>query len=133
MPVATPSAVVRIAMAVGLIGMGTFHFVPAGTKGMAAMIPPRLRGRGLLSPVSLVRFTGACEVAGALGLLVPRTRVVAGTALIVFFGAVFPANAHAAKDPDRFGPVAVAFWPRLAMQVGLGTLTAFAAFPSGHR
>lgn len=123
------AATVRTTMAAGLIGMGTFHFVPAGTRGMAAMIPPRLRGRGPLSPVSLVRITGACEVAGALGLLNPRTRVAAGTALIVFFAAVFPANAYAAKDPERFGPVAIPFWPRLAAQVALAGLAAFAAFP----
>lgn len=131
--VPSSTSVVRAGMAVGLAGMGTFHFVPAGTRGMAAMIPPRLRGRGLLSPVSLVRFTGVCEVAGALGLLNPRTRVAAGIALIAFFAAVFPANAYAAKDPQRFGPVAVAFWPRLGMQVALGAVTAFAAFPRDRR
>ncbi|WP_375399357.1 hypothetical protein [uncultured Amnibacterium sp.] len=126
------AARVRATMAAGLVGMGTFHFVPAGTRGMAAMIPPRLRGRGLLSPVSLVRITGVCEIAGAIGLLNSRTRVAAGTALIVFFAAVFPANAYAAKDPERFGPVAIAFWPRLAAQVALAGLAAFAAFPFGR-
>lgn len=123
------ASTVRTAMAVGLVGMGTFHFVPAGTRGMAAMIPPRMRGRSLASPESLVRVTGACEVAGALGLLNPRTRVAAGAALIVFFAAVFPANVYAAKHPERFGAVAVAFWPRLAGQVVLAGLTAFGAFP----
>ena len=87
------------------------------------------RGRGPLSPVSLVRITGACEVAGALGLLNPRTRPTAGAALLIFLAAVFPANAYAAKDPQRFGPVAVAFWPRLAIQALLAGLVAFAAFP----
>jgi hypothetical protein len=45
---------------------------------MSRMIPPRLRGRGLLSPGNLVRFTGLCEIAGGIGLLVPATRGRAG-------------------------------------------------------
>ena len=123
------ASVVRGSLAIGLAGMGAFHFVPSGTRGMAAMIPPALRGRGPLSPVSLVRFTGACEVAGALGLLNPRTRPTAGAALLVFLATVFPANAYAAKDPQRFGPVAVPFWPRLALQALLAGLVAVAACP----
>ena len=126
------AVVVRSALAAGLVGMGAFHFVPGGTRGMAAMIPPRLTGRGLLSPASLVRITGACEIAGALGLLHPRTRPAAGAALIVFLAAVFPANAYAARDPERFGAVAIPFWPRLAGQVVLAGLAAFAAFPFGR-
>ena len=129
----SPAAAVRGVMSTALIGMGTMHVVPRMTRRMAAIIPPRLRGRGLLSPKSLVIYSGACEIAGALGLLHPRTRVAAGSALIVFYAAVFPANAYAAKHPERFGAVAVPFWPRLAGQVALIGLTAFAAFPRARR
>jgi uncharacterized membrane protein len=93
------------------------------------MIPPRLRGRGLLSPNSLVRFTGLCEIAGGIGLLLPPTRVAAAVALAVFLVAVFPANAFAAKHPDTFGRAAIPFWPRLAGQVALiAVLLAIAVF-----
>ncbi|MDH2443221.1 hypothetical protein QDR37_04590 [Amnibacterium sp. CER49] len=95
---------------------------------MAAMIPPSFRGRGITSPASLVAFTGACELAGAAGLLVPRTRRLAGGCLLVFLAAVFPANAHAAAHPERFGAVAVPLGRRLAAQALLGVLTALAAF-----
>ena len=123
----SPSAVARVLVAVPLLGMGTLHFVPSAARSMSAMVPPSLRDRPL-SAKQLVRFTGACEIAGAAGLLVPPTRRAAGAALVLFFAAVFPANAYAAKDPDRFGPVAIPFWPRLAGQVAIAALTAYAAF-----
>jgi uncharacterized membrane protein len=118
----------RALLATALTGMGALHFTPSGRRGMAAMIPPRLRGRGTLSPEALVLVSGACELAGAGGLLVPATRRAAGAALLVFFAAVFPANAYAAQDPARFGAIAVPLWPRLSAQVALGALTAYAAF-----
>jgi uncharacterized membrane protein len=125
-----PRIVARTALATGLAGMGTLHFVPSAGRGMAAMIPPVLRDRPL-SARALVRLTGVCELAGAAGLAIPATRRLAGAALVLFYVAVFPANAYAAKDPQRFGPTAVPFWPRLAGQVGLAALTAYAA--SGGR
>jgi uncharacterized membrane protein len=40
-------------------------------------------------PQAVVCFTGVCELAGALGLLVPSLRLAAGIALIAFFVLVF--------------------------------------------
>ena len=122
-----PVAVVRIGLAAALTGMGTLHFVPSTAHGMAAMVPPGFRDRPL-SARGLVALTGACVLAGAAGLLHPATRRPAGAALLVFLAAVFPANAYAARHPDRFGAIAVPFWPRLAGQVGMAALTAWAAF-----
>lgn len=117
------------ALALTFIGMGVTHFVPAPARGMARMIPPGMRGRGLFSPQSLVAFTGLCEIAGGIGLLVPPLRVAAAIALVVFLIAVFPANAYAAKHPDTFGRAAIPFWPRLAGQVVLiAVLLAIAVF-----
>jgi uncharacterized membrane protein len=42
---------------------------------------------------------------------------------------VFPANAYAARDPERFGRVAVPFWPRLGIQLVLIALVVLAAWP----
>ncbi|RIX28991.1 hypothetical protein D1781_15010 [Amnibacterium setariae] len=109
-----------------LSGMGALHFAPRSARTMAAIVPPRLRDRPL-SAERLVQLTGVCELAGAAGLVLPRTRPAAAVALIAFYVAVFPANAYAARHPERFGPVAVPFWPRLAGQVGIAALTAFAA------
>jgi uncharacterized membrane protein len=40
--------------------------------------------------------TGILEMAGAIGLLVPRFSRLAGTCLLLFLIAVFPANVYAA-------------------------------------
>ena len=125
MPVA--QLVVTIALAVVFIGMGVNHFRPKPARIMAKMIPPFLRRDGLFSPIHLVYLTGVCEIAGGIGLLIPAVRPVAAIALIVFLIAVFPANAYAARHPDRFGRAAIPFWPRLLAQVALIALLAFVA------
>ena len=119
--------IVRIVIAVVFIGMGINHFVPKSARVMAKMIPPALRREGLFSPVNLVYLTGACEIAGGIGLLVPQTRLAAGIALVVFLAAVFPANAYAAANRERFGTLAIPFWPRLAGQLVLAALIIWVA------
>lgn len=116
--------VVTIALAAVFMFMGVTHFIPASARTMAAMIPPRMR---VVSARLLVQFTGLCEIAGGIGLLVPPLRVAAAIALIVFLIAVFPANAYAAGQPEKFGRVAVPFWPRLAAQLALIGLLVFVA------
>lgn len=125
----TAQLVLRIALAAVFILMGVLHFVPKVARGMRAMIPPPLRRPGW--PAALVALTGVCELLGAVGLLVPwdGVRLAAGICLIVFLGAVFPANAYAARDPRRFGRMAIPFWPRLALQVLLAVLVGLAAWP----
>ena len=109
--------VLRGIVALAFIAMGINHFRPRAARGMARMIPPRLRREGILKPINLVYFTGACEVLGGVGILLPWTRLAAGIALAVFLVVVFPANAYAARNPDRFGRLAIPFWPRLIAQV----------------
>lgn len=111
--------VLRIVLAVVFIGAGISHFAPAVQRTMAAMIPPRLRMRGVLSPRNLVIFTGLCEIAGGIGLLIEATRVTSGVALAVFLVAVFPANAYAAGQKERFGAAAMPLVPRLIGQLVL--------------
>lgn len=123
--------VLRILLAAALLVMGVNHFLPKPRRGMRAMIPPALRRAGLPSPAFLVAFTGVCELAGAVGLLTPWPvlRLVTGIALAVFFVAVFPANAYAAAHRDRFGAVAVPFWPRLIAQAFLIAMVLFSTIP----
>lgn len=109
--------VLRAVVAVVFVFAGISHFAPSVQRTMSAMIPPRLRFRGLLSPRNLVIITGVCEIAGGIGLLLESTRVTSGVALAVFLVAVFPANAYAARHKDRFGAVAIPLIPRLIGQV----------------
>ena len=62
------------AIAVGLAAMfvltGVAHFVPPLRGSLIAIVPPRLPAPGLL-----VSITGVLEFLGAVGLLVPATRI----------------------------------------------------------
>ena len=82
--------VLRVVLAGAFIFMGVMHFRPAAQRTMAKIIPPRLRFTGLANPRNLVIFTGVCEIAGGIGLLVPPTSVAAAIALAVFLVAGFP-------------------------------------------
>src|SRR5262249_60138174 len=57
------------------------------------MVPPTFS-----RPDLLVTITGACEVTGAAGLLIPGLASVTAIALAVLLIAVFPANARAARE-----------------------------------
>ncbi len=46
----------------------------------------------------IVFVTGICEIAGALGLVFPPTRRLAGIALAAYLVAVLPANVEIARD-----------------------------------
>lgn len=116
--------VITIALAAAFVFMGVAHFVPASARTMAAMIPQRMR---FVSARRLVQFTGLCEIAGGIGLLIPVLHLAAAIALIVFLIAVFPANAYAAQHPEKFGRAAIPFWPRLLAQLGLIGLLVFVA------
>ena len=127
MSIEAVSLVVRLILAAAFVAMGVLHFVPSAARGMAAIIPPPLRGSDPRTPRRLVALTGVCEVAGGVGLLVPPFQTLAGILLAVFLVAVFPANAFAARHPERFGRLAIPFWPRLIGQAVLIALCLGAA------
>jgi uncharacterized membrane protein len=87
------------AIAVGLAAMfvltGVAHFAPPLRASLIAIVPPRLPEPGLL-----VSFTGVLELLGAVGLLVPATRIVAAFCLMLLMLAMFPANIYAARMPN---------------------------------
>lgn len=49
-------------------------------------------------PLQIVLLTGAAEIAGAIGLTIPRLRKWAGIGLAIYAVAVFPANIKHAVD-----------------------------------
>jgi uncharacterized membrane protein len=71
------------------------------------------------APYKVILFTGACEVAGAIGLVVPRTRWLAGLMLALYAVAVFPVNIkHAIYGPAIAGIPNMWYYhgPRLLLQ-----------------
>jgi uncharacterized membrane protein len=87
------------AIAVGLAAMflltGFAHFAQPLRRDLIAIVPPRLPAPGLF-----VTATGVLELLGAVGLLVPVTRVAAAVCLLVLMLAMFPANVYASRMPD---------------------------------
>lgn len=87
------------AIAVGLAAMfvvtGVAHFAPPLRGQLIAIVPPALPAPGLL-----VSVTGVLELLGAVGLLLPATRVAAAVCLLLLMLAMFPANIYAARMPD---------------------------------
>lgn len=79
------------------------------------MIPP-----GLPWPDALNYFSGAAEMLGAIGVLVPATRRWAGWGLVALLVAVFPANLYVALEGRMpgtdFSPLTL--WLRLPFQAG---------------
>jgi uncharacterized membrane protein len=109
---ATWVASARWALAVMFLFTGVAHFTKP-KYGMAAMVP-----KAFPNPMAMVYFTGVCELAGAIGLLLPRVRVFAGLCLIALLIAMFPANVKAAKERLLVaGKPATPLWLRLPMQL----------------
>ncbi|MFP2963909.1 DoxX family membrane protein [Myxococcus sp. 1LA] len=110
---ATPESRAAVAAGLFFIGAGVMHFVMPARY--AAMIPPQLP-----SPDLWVFLSGVAEVAGGLGLLLPRARRLAAVGLIALLLAILPANIHEAQAntaahvlpfPDWY------FWLRIPFQL----------------
>ncbi|MBA6287367.1 DoxX family protein [Colwellia sp. MB3u-4] len=66
----------------------------------------------------LVLISGVFEVLGAIGLLVPKTRLLAGYGLIALIVTVYPANINMALQPEKYHDISVFFlYLRLPMQL----------------
>jgi uncharacterized membrane protein len=104
------------AIAVGLAAMfvltGFAHFAPPLRADLIAIVPPRLPAPGYL-----VTITGLLELLGAVGLLVPATRVAAAVCLQVLMLAMFPANVYASRMPDPPKSMTTQLPLRTAMEV----------------
>ena len=90
---------------------GTAHFV---SMDFFISIMPKYIGYHK----ELVIVTGIFEILGAIGVLVPRTRILAGYGLILLSIAVFPANIHMALHPEKFPGISqILLYIRLPLQL----------------
>jgi uncharacterized membrane protein len=91
---------------------GSTHF-SAMKHDYAAMLPSPLSGN-----LGIIYLTGVLEIAGALGLLVSRTRRLAGICLVLYLVAVFPGNVYAAVNEVPFrGEPPTPLWLRTPIQL----------------
>jgi uncharacterized membrane protein len=102
----------RGALVIMFLFTGFSHF--SGLKhDFAAMIPAPLP-----NDLWVIYLTGAFEIAGAVGLLIPRTRRLAGICLVLLLVALFPANVNATINEIPLGGNApTPLWVRAPMQL----------------
>ncbi len=86
----------RISLCVLLIFTGTAHFYK--TQEIAMMLPGYLPYKA-----EIIYVTGVFELMGAIGILIPRVRRLAGICLILMFVGFLPANVYAAYEHVDFG------------------------------
>ena len=97
------------------IAAGILHFV--ATRRYTAILPNYLPAHR-----DLVLISGAAEIAGGLGILVPIPPIQRSAAwgLIALLIAVMPANINMAAHHDKFPSIpAWALWARLPLQIPL--------------
>ncbi len=97
------------------IGAGVLHF--ASTDTFAKVVPPFIPKHRLV-----VYLSGVAEIAGGLGLLVPKRRRMAGFGLAALLTAVFPANVYMATNNVQVTRQPVPhwmLWARLPLQAVL--------------
>jgi len=100
----------RYSLAALFVGTGAYHFANPGFY--VRIMPPYLSRH-----YELVLLSGALEILGGVGLLVPRARRTAAWGLIALLIAVFPANVYMATNAHLFPEVPDAvLWARLPFQ-----------------
>ncbi|GGA58851.1 DoxX family protein [Sphingomonas psychrolutea] len=112
MPLTPTRQTLRVLLAAAYLLAGALHVLkPAPFLGiMPAWVP--------YAP-QVILITGLCEVAGAIGLFVPRLRWWAGMGLAAYAVCVYPANVKHALDYLTHGTGGLSLWyhiPRLAFQ-----------------
>ena len=114
---------VRLLLSLIFLTSGVFHFLTPEPflKIMPAALPAKLL---------LVQISGACELAGAVGLQIPRLRIAAAWGLFALLIAVFPANINQAVNQIQLsdtpilamGEVATSYYLRMRVDDKPGVL-----------
>jgi uncharacterized membrane protein len=91
---------------------GVLHFLKPAAY--LKIVPPYVPWH-----LAMVYVSGAAEIAGGIGLLIPPVRRSAAFGLVALLIAVFPANVFMATTPAEAGAAslpAAALWGRLLLQ-----------------
>jgi uncharacterized membrane protein len=103
----------RAFMAALYVTAGAGHFIL--TRAYVRIMPDYVPAHR-----ELVLLSGAAEIAGGIGLLIPQTRRAAAWGIVLLLIAVFPANLSMVQHPDRFPDVPLwVSWLRLPLQLAL--------------
>ena len=106
----------RVALSVMLVFTAVAHF--AFSKGMAMMLPEFIPYK-----TETVYLTGIIEIAAAIGIFIPKFRVIIAWLLIGFFILILPANIYSAVKHVNYqkgtfdGNGLTYLWFRIPLQV----------------
>ena len=115
----------RYALALMFLFTSAAHFTKM-KHDLARMVPQKFP-----RPLALVYFTGVCEILGAVGILLPAIRSLAGACLILLLLVIFPANWKAAREGIPLaGKRPTPLWLRAPMQVLFLVLTWWVTQPT---
>jgi uncharacterized membrane protein len=107
-----PRKIATVTTSLFFVGAGTLHFLRPATY--AEIVPPFIPW-----PLAMVYVSGAAELAGGLGLLLPGLRRAAAWGLVALLIAVFPANVYMAVDRVQVTATPLPewlLWARLPLQ-----------------
>ena len=100
-------------MAALYVAAGAGHFIV--TRAYMRIMPDYLPAHR-----EIVLLSGAAEIAGGLGLLIPPTRRTAAWGIILLLIAVLPANVWMVQHPERYPNIPLwVSWIRLPLQLAL--------------
>lgn len=106
----------RIAMSIMLVFTAIAHFV--FTKGMSMMIPEFVPFKE-----NVIYLTGVFEILLAIGLQIPKFRIISGWLLIVFLLLMLPANIYSSIHKVNYqkgtfdGNGLLYLWFRIPLQI----------------
>ena len=123
LPAAWPKRIALLLLSAAFTWAGITHFT--GPEFFVAIVPPYLP-----EPLLLVYVSGVAEIAGGIGVLIPRLRRLAGFGLLALLVAVYPANIHMALHPELFPQMSkAALYVRLPIQFLLAAWVWWATKP----
>lgn len=114
------NTITRILRSVAILVVAAYFFIGGVTHFtnpdfFVEIMPPYLPYH-----LEIVWISGGFEILGALGLILPQTRLLAGYGLIALTIAVTPANIHMAMNPDLFPDAQQSLlYMRLVLQIFL--------------
>ena len=104
-------------MRIGRLLMGGLYLVAGSGHFLLTRVYMGIMPDYLPAHHELVLISGAAEMAGGLGVLLPQTRRYAAWGLILLLVAVMPANVWMAQHPERYPGIPVwLLWARLPLQ-----------------
>lgn len=104
--------VLRLVLAAFYLSAGILHL--KSPQGFISIVPSFVPW-----PAEIVWLTGLAEIAGAIGLMIPRLQKAAGIGLALYAICVFPANINHAINQIDVGALPNSWWyhgPRFMLQ-----------------